>query len=178
MELVDGADLRSRSDMDSSTFHRQFTPDLAERLSVGYSRNRATGAISAEQATREHFGRGYKVPNGGIYSTVIDMAKFAAAIMGESPVQILSPVPAVQEMMTPQATGGRPTASASRCGSSAEGVTTVGHGGSVAGYNANLAFDPDSRDRRRHAAHHQLQPAGRAATRNAWLGRANPDRGA
>ena len=28
---------------------------------------------------------------------------------------------------------------------SEEGVTTVGHGGSVAGYNAGLSFDPDSK---------------------------------
>jgi len=128
--------------MDSSTFIVN-TPDLAERLSVGYSRNRATGAISAEQATREHFGRGYKVPNGGIYSTVIDMAKFAAAIMGESPVPILSAA-GRQEVMAPQ-----PPAEAYGLGftvrTSEEGVTTVGHGGSVAGYNANLAFDPDSK---------------------------------
>ena len=35
----------------------------AGRLSVGYSRDRETGELGAEQATREHFGRGYKVPN-------------------------------------------------------------------------------------------------------------------
>ncbi|MDH5805965.1 MAG: beta-lactamase family protein, partial [Gemmatimonadota bacterium] len=38
------------------------SPDLHSRLSVGYSRNRNSGEISAERATREHFGRGYKVP--------------------------------------------------------------------------------------------------------------------
>jgi len=128
--------------MDSSTFIVN-TPELARRLSVGYSRNRETGEISAEQATREHFGRGYKVPNGGIYSTVIDMAKFAAAMMGESPVPILSDA-SREVMMTPQSP-------AENYGlgftvrTSAEGVTTVGHGGSVAGYNAGLSFDPDSK---------------------------------
>jgi CubicO group peptidase (beta-lactamase class C family) len=129
-------------DMDSSTFIVN-TPAFARRLSVGYSRNRETGEISAEQATREHFGRGYKVPNGGIYSTVIDMAKFAAAMMGESPVRILSEASRV-EMMTPQ-----PPAETYGLGftvrTSEEGVTTVGHGGSVAGYNAGLSFDPDSK---------------------------------
>ena len=128
--------------MDSSTFIVN-TPYLAQRLSVGYSRNRETGEISAEQATHEHFGRGYKVPNGGIYSTVIDMAKFAAAMMGESPVQILSEE-SRSEMMTPQ-----PPAESYGLGfqvrTSDEGVTTVGHGGSVAGYNAALSFAPESR---------------------------------
>ena len=50
--------------MHSSTFMVN-TPEMAARLSVGYSRNRETGELSAARATREHFGRGYKVPNGG-----------------------------------------------------------------------------------------------------------------
>ena len=60
-----------------STTYIVNTPDRLARLSVGYARDRRTGEVSAEQATREHFGRGYKVPNGGIYSTVGDMAAFA-----------------------------------------------------------------------------------------------------
>ena len=127
--------------MGSSTFIVN-TPELAARLAVGYSRNRATGALSAEQATREHFGRGYKVPNGGIYSTVIDMAKFAAAMMGESPVAILSEA-SRREMLTPQA-----PAESYGLGFQVrerDGVTVAGHGGSVAGYNAGLWFDPDSK---------------------------------
>ena len=47
--------------MSSSTFIVN-TPDLTSRLSVGYTRNPRTGEISAERATQEHFGRGYKVP--------------------------------------------------------------------------------------------------------------------
>lgn len=118
------------------------SPDLYSRLSVGYSRDRRTGEISAEQATREHFGRGYKVPNGGVYSTVGDLAVFAAAMMGETPVQVLSGN-SRHEMMTPQAP-------AEEYGlgffiRSVDGVTIVGHGGSVAGYNAYLGFDPESK---------------------------------
>ena len=118
------------------------SPDLYSRMSVGYSRDRRNGETSAEQATREHFGRGYKVPNGGVYSTVGDLAGFAAAMMGETPVQILSGE-SRHEMMTPQAP-------AEEYGlgffvREARGVTVVGHGGSVAGYNAYLAFDPESK---------------------------------
>ena len=93
-------------------------------------------------ATREHFGRGYKVPNGGIYSTVLDLAKFAAAVMGESPVEILSAT-SREQMLTPQA-----PAEAYGLGFQIRrraGVTTIGHGGSVAGYNAGLIFEPDSK---------------------------------
>ena len=118
------------------------SPDLYSRMSVGYNRDRRTGEISAEQATREHFGRGYKVPNGGVYSTVGDLATFAAAMMGEAPVQILS-ANSRHEVMTPQAP-------AEEYGlgfflRNVDGVTIVGHGGSVAGYNAYLAFDPASK---------------------------------
>jgi CubicO group peptidase (beta-lactamase class C family) len=122
--------------MTSSTFI------VNTRLSVGYSRNRETGEVSAERATREHFGRGYKVPNGGIYSTVGDLAKFAAAMMGESSVQILS-----QESRAEISTAQTP-AEGYGLGffvREQDGVTIVGHGGSVAGYNADLQFDLDSK---------------------------------
>lgn len=89
----------------------------------------------------EHFGRGYKVPNGGIYSTVGDLARFGAAMMGAGDVRILSEE-SRREMLTPQA-----PAEGYGLGFSIDGeggVTVVGHGGSVAGYNASLAFDPES----------------------------------
>ncbi len=113
-------------------------PEVNERLSVGYARSRDDGRVSAEQATREHFGRGYKVPNGGIYSTVGDLAKFAAAMMGASPAQILSDA-SREEMTTPQA-----PAEGYGLGFSVfqvDGQKIVGHGGSVAGYNAGLQFE-------------------------------------
>jgi CubicO group peptidase (beta-lactamase class C family) len=127
--------------MTSSTFIVN-TPDLASRLSVGYSRNRTTGEVGAEQATREHFGRGYKVPNGGIYSTVGDLASFAAAMMGESAVQILSPESRA-EVFTPQTPAERYGLGFSI--RTEDGATLVGHGGSVAGYNASLVFDLETR---------------------------------
>ncbi len=137
--------------MTSSTFIIN-TPQLAERLSVGYSRRRIfdeeTGEeigieISAEQATQEHFGRGYKVPNGGIYSTVLDLAKFAAAMMGESPVAILSDESRAK-MFVPQAPAeGYGLGFTIRA--YPDGTATVGHGGSVAGYNAGLSFELNSK---------------------------------
>lgn len=116
-------------------------PDHVARMSVGYSRDRETGEVSAERATREHFGRGYKVPNGGVYSTVEDLAAFAAALMGATDVEILNEE-SRREMTTPQA-----PAEGYGLGLSireTDGVRVVGHGGSVAGYNAGLVFDPET----------------------------------
>lgn len=124
-------------EMNSSSFAIQ-TDEMKQRLAVGYSRDRRTGKISATVATREHAGRGYKVPNGGVYSTVGDMAKFASAMMGTGSAEILSPA-SREEVFTPQ----RP---AKRYGLGftivqTENAKVVGHGGSVAGYNADLRFD-------------------------------------
>lgn len=127
--------------LESTTFILD-SPDLLRRMSVGYTRDRDTGEVSAERATREHFGRGYKVPNGGVYSTVGDMAAFAAAMLGESPVRILSEE-SRRQLLAPQ--------------DPAEGYglglqlyevdhyPVAGHGGSVAGYNAQLVFDPETK---------------------------------
>jgi uncharacterized protein (TIGR02246 family) len=136
MELVTEQIFRPLG-MTSSTFIIN-EPELSERLSVGYTRSREDGRVSAELATREHFGRGYKVPNGGIYSTVADLAKFAAAMMGASSVQILSEESRA-EMMRPQS-----PADGYGLGFTVfrvDGMKIVGHGGSVAGYNAGLQFE-------------------------------------
>jgi CubicO group peptidase (beta-lactamase class C family) len=122
------------------TFFVLENPDHISRMSVGYARA-ADGTFSAERATREHFGRGYKVPNGGVYSTVIDLARFASGMTGTSDVEILSEESRF-EILTPQA-----PAEGYGLGlqiSDRDGVRTAGHGGSVAGYNANLVFDPAS----------------------------------
>lgn len=128
-------------DLESTTFILD-SPELVRRMSVGYGRDRRTGELSAERATREHFGRGYKVPNGGVYSTVGDMAAFAAALLGEGPVQILSEE-SRREMLTPQA-----PAEGYGLGLQLYEVDhdpVAGHGGSVAGYNASLVFDPETK---------------------------------
>lgn len=122
------------------TFFVLEQPDHIRRMSVGYSRGR-DGGLSAERATAEHFGRGYKVPNGGVYSTVTDLARFASAMMGTSDIEILS-AESRATIITPQA-----PAEGYGIGlqvSDRDGLGTAGHGGSVAGYNANLVFDPAS----------------------------------
>ena len=120
------------------------TPELYPHLAVGYSVGR-DGTVSTDRPAREHWGRGYKVPNGGIYSTVRDLARFAAGITGASAVEILPPAWRVETMRIQ-------TADSSSAGyglgfsihTTESGLRTVGHGGSVAGYNAHLVFDPET----------------------------------
>ena len=71
--------------MTSSTF--VVGPELSRRLAVGY----AGEDYAPDLPAREHAGRGYKVPNGGVYSTVGDLATFAAAVMGRTEHELLTP---------------------------------------------------------------------------------------
>ena len=132
--------------MRSSTFI--VGPDLWRRVAVGFA-NGADGEVNADFPALEHEGRGYKVPNGGVYATVGDLATFGAAVMGMTEYELLEPatrrdVMTVQTPEDPDSGYGlgfsiRPVA--------LEGggeVRFVGHGGSVAGYNMYLVFEPES----------------------------------
>jgi CubicO group peptidase (beta-lactamase class C family) len=115
--------------------------DLKPRLAVGYANSR-TG-IDAAAPAREHAGRGYKVPNGGIYSTVDDLGRFISALSGVSATALLdermrAEVMRVQTPEDPRSGYG--------LGFSVRTLEDdgriVSHGGSVAGYTAHIAFDP------------------------------------
>ncbi len=128
-------------------------PGLRRRLAVGIANRSYVEGEEARTDTElpalEHAGRGYKIPNGGVYSTVGDLATFAAAVMGRTEHALLHPETR-DEMTRPQT----PPGSATTYGLGfsiddvvlANGATArlVGHGGSVAGYTAHLVFDSAS----------------------------------
>ncbi|MDX1578809.1 MAG: serine hydrolase, partial [Gemmatimonadota bacterium] len=132
--------------MTSSTFI--IGPDPAHRLAVGYA-NFRDGSIDPGPPAREHAGRGYKVPNGGVYATVGDLATFAAAVMGRTAFELLQPETRA-EVLSAQT----PPEAETVYGLGfflnevelADGSTRTlaGHGGSVAGYNMALVFEPES----------------------------------
>ena len=117
---------------------------LQPHLAVGYMVEEDS-TISTALPELEHAGRGYKVPNGGIYSNVADMARFASGVMGTSPTPLMPPEMR-EEMMRVQT----PEDPANGYGlgfsirTLENGMRTVGHGGSVAGYNATIVFDPET----------------------------------
>ncbi len=125
--------------MTSSTF--VIDDALQPALSRGHA-NGGDGEVNTEQPAREHAGRGYKVPNGGVYSTVDDLARFAAGVMGRGGPALLSDgmraeVLGVQTPEDPQQGYGLGFSVGD-----ADGRLFAGHGGSVAGYTAYLVFEP------------------------------------
>jgi CubicO group peptidase (beta-lactamase class C family) len=123
--------------------HFVVPPEATDRLAVGY-RNRPDGSIDAELPALEHRGRGYKVPNGGVYSTVGDMVRLMAAMSGHATQEFLSDTmrDEVLRLQTPgDGDAGYGLGFSIRRLDS--GTELVGHGGSVAGYTAYLLFEPE-----------------------------------
>lgn len=140
MELIDASLFRPLG-MQSSGF--VVTPALAEQLATGYVVRR-DGAVDAAVPYREHVGRGYKVPNGGVYSTVGDLGRFVAALTGAATVPALGPE-GRHLIRVPQTPPDGPQYSFGFSITQRDGLPDlVGHGGSVAGYNAHMIFEPES----------------------------------
>jgi CubicO group peptidase (beta-lactamase class C family) len=128
--------------MTSSTF--VVAPPLAARLAVGYSNDRE-GNVDASQAAREHAGRGYKVPNGGVYSTVADLGRFMALMSGALEDGVLSAASRAEMLTRQTPAGGEAYALGFALGTDAYGNHFVSHGGAVSGYTALIVFHPESR---------------------------------
>jgi CubicO group peptidase (beta-lactamase class C family) len=97
--------------------------------------------IDTESPKAEHDGRGYKVPNGGIYSTPNDLAKFMISNLGYN--FILSG----QSLETMQTEKG-PEPNKYGLGFMVfrnNQINMVGHNGQVLGYTAQFAFEKDSK---------------------------------
>jgi len=125
--------------MTSSTFI--IDDRLQPSLSVGHA-NSPEGEVNTERPALEHDGRGYKVPNGGVYSTVDDLAAFAAGVMGRGRPPLFTDAmrAEVLSVQTPESPD-----SGYGLGFSINTVDDrvfAGHGGSVAGYTAYLLFEP------------------------------------
>jgi CubicO group peptidase (beta-lactamase class C family) len=103
---------------------------LAEGNSNGGNKN------NAEQPKLELKGRGYKVPNGGIYSTPRDLAKFAMALTGNS--KLLNAQSRKQMQEVPPGGDGYGLGLLLYKN---QNLDLIGHDGSVPGYVAEMAID-------------------------------------
>jgi len=118
---------------------------MLPHLSKGYQLMGPSGGVDSETAQREHeTGRGYKVPNGAIYTTVGDLARFASFLMGQGPASVLktaslegfqmqSVVPADLGLTHGYGIGFEVDRR--------ENYVAFGHGGAVAGYTASLLMN-------------------------------------
>lgn len=128
------------------------------RLATGYV-NLPGDSIDPRVPRAEHRGRGYQVPDAGFYSTAGDLARLAMAMtgaLGDVPVTSTLRAAALMDQTAAvpaqaEATGSNmPPAVATvgyglgfqlhRIGD----IVMAGHSGTIAGYSAYFAFDPDS----------------------------------
>jgi CubicO group peptidase (beta-lactamase class C family) len=119
-------------------------PEMVAHLSKGYQLM-GPKEVDSETAQREHeTGRGYKVPNGAIYTTVGDMAHFTSFLLGQGPESVLkatslarfqsqSAVPADIDLSQGYGIGFQVERR--------ENYVAFGHGGAVAGYTASLLMN-------------------------------------
>jgi D-alanyl-D-alanine carboxypeptidase len=116
-----------------------FEPNAAIRHDLAHGYRRQNDKPDRSGPDRELEGRGYRVPNGALFSTVNDLAKFVAWELGEGPEGILPKT--VQDANYGRAFFSNPTMTSgygvgfmiSRRGE----VVMLGHGGSTAGYHAS-----------------------------------------
>ena len=137
-------------------------PLIAPDVTRGYDVS-SSGNVDPAPAVREGItGRGYKVPNGAIFTTVDDLSRFLVLQLGGGPEEVIPRARLDSAYKGVLDQSGNPTApygigfSVQRHGAS----TIYGHGGAVAGYSADIEFDRE----------HQV---GVIVLRNALGGRVN-----
>jgi CubicO group peptidase (beta-lactamase class C family) len=118
---------------------------IVPHLAKGYQVMGPKGPVDAETAQRENeAGRGYKVPNGAIYTTVGDLARFASFLMDQGPESVLktASLEAYQtQMMVPADVGLTSGYGIGFVVGRREGYTAFEHSGAVAGYTAMLIIN-------------------------------------
>lgn len=115
------------------------TKKLAEGMAGG-----PTAELNFQLPLDEHNGRGYRIPNGGLYSTISDLAEFMKACMGESKILNEESLDMIHTTQTPT-TGLRANYSLGFDLYSDQGINTIGHGGSTPGYSAHFEFERNSK---------------------------------
>ena len=116
-------------------------PHYEERIATGYQINE--GKIDERTPLQQHAGRGYKVPNGALYSTVFDLAKFISFQLGYGPEHVIPKDVLFKNFSKTNSANGTLTSGYGigfrvlRRGN----LIVFGHGGGVAGYRAGAYFD-------------------------------------
>ena len=100
--------------------------------------HKANGEINL-QSKLEHAGRGYKVPNGGIYATPNDLAKFISCNLGYTALLDQKNLTMLHNNQSPDKNYGLGFFLQQN-----STISAIGHGGGVAGYTCSFQFDKES----------------------------------
>jgi D-alanyl-D-alanine carboxypeptidase len=129
--------------MTHSAFERNVL--VQDHLAKGYQLMGPGGAVDSETPEREHkTGRGYKVPNGAIYTTVGDLARFASFLMGQGPESVLKTASLERFQMQSAVQANMELTSGYGIGFQVDRrdhYVDFGHGGAVAGYTSMLLMN-------------------------------------
>lgn len=134
--------------MDSTAFWP--SPAIEGRIAAGAA-VQDDGSLDFSQPAAEHAGRGYKVPNGAVYSTASDLDRFLRFLTGAggAPFDEVLPAGVRHENLTRAFAAGDLSSGygfgfqTRRLDDAAgEPFTAYGHGGSVAGYRAAAWIEP------------------------------------
>ncbi len=121
------------------------TPAITPVLAKGYEIR--DGRPDGAQPAREHAGRGYKVPNGALYATVGDLSRYVALMLGDGPDTVLKRETVADNLSRVSSASGDLTSGygigfqVQRRGT----LVMYGHGGSVAGYRAQVLYEPTTK---------------------------------
>lgn len=126
-------------DMPHTAFEQ--TPEILKALAKGYV-PRAGKGDPAPAARELERGRGYKIPNGALFTTIGDLARFVAFELGAGPETVLPRKVWLDNLTRSNSANGELTSGYGvgfqmmRRGD----MVVYGHGGSVAGYHAGAYF--------------------------------------
>lgn len=125
----------------------ELNPAMLPHLSKGYGWH--GGKIDADISQREHeTGRGYKVPNGAIYTTVGDLARFCSFLMGQGPDSVLKTTSLERNLSQSAVQADFQLSAGSVLGGMVirrDTYTAFGHAGAVAGYQAGLYMNREAK---------------------------------
>jgi CubicO group peptidase (beta-lactamase class C family) len=118
---------------------------MLPHLSKGYQLMAPGGPVDSETSQHEHeVGRGYKVPNGAIYTTLGDLARFASFLMGQGPESVLKTASLNRFQMQLAVPADIGLTSGYGIGFQVDrrdNYVAFGHGGAVAGYTSMLLMN-------------------------------------
>jgi len=113
--------------------------DMRARLAKGYVRG---SSKPSDQDLAD--GRGYKIPNGGLFTTVGDLAKFLSFEMGYGPPDLLSSDSLLANYRRSYVMQGGGRYGVGFMMERAGDRVLIGHNGGVAGFVSAAYFDPKS----------------------------------